>query len=224
MKNQMGFSILNFCFLIPIIFSACLLVMGSYQLIVKYTDTQRECRTHVLRAQQVLGQKLKNLLDLNPQATALRIEERNLRIALQAARLLPPVAAILQAKLYANQLQQSILRGKQEMILAHAKLEARAIMADLPSKIRGSTHSNIHLKVYKNPPLAIAPDHHTVPFFREAQALKVNWKMQISEFVPQIILDIFATTGYPKTITGFCAATLVQKGDVWNPKLHLAKF
>lgn len=224
MKNQMGFSMLNICFLIPILFFGFTVVVGSYHLITKYTDTQKECRTHVLRAQQALGKKLKDLMDLNPRAKALRAQERALRIALIAARLAPPLAAILQVRLNVNQLQQGVLRGQQEMILASGKFEAQRIMASLPFKIKGVKYSSVNLKVYKTPPLAIAPDHETLPFFTEVQTLKANWRLPISEFVPQIILDIFAKTNYPRDVVGKCAATLVKKGDVWNPKLHLAKF
>lgn len=221
MKNQRGFSILNFCFLIPIIFAGSVLVAGSYQIISKYTDAQRECRTHVMSSQKILGSKLKDLLDLNPRAKALRAEEKGLKIA-RAAATLPPAIAAIQAKIVYNQFQQSILRGQQEMIIASAKIQAQGEMAKLPSKVKGVKYSRISLKVYKTPANAIAPDHNTMPFFTEAQALKANWKVPITEFVPKIILDLF--NNYPSTIEGKCAATLVQKGKVWNPKLHLAKF
>jgi len=221
MKNQKGFSILNFCFLVPIIFTGSVLAAGSYQLISKYTDAQRECRTHVMKAQQILGAKLKELLDLNPKAKALRVKERALRIAL-AANPLPPVAAALVLQLNYNLLQQSILRGRQEMIIASAKFEAQKEMSDLPSKVSGVKYSRVGLKIYKSPPNAIAPDHLTLPLFTEVQTLKANWKVPITEFVPEIILDVFKN--YPSTVEGKCAATLVKRGNVWNPKLHLARF
>ena len=224
MRNQIGFSALSICFLIPIIFFAFSVMLGSYQLITKYTDTQRECRTHVLRAQQTLGKKLKDLLDLNPKAKALRAQEKALRIALLAARALPPVAAAIQVRLDINQLQQGILRGEQELIIASAQREARNIMARLPTKIKGARYSSVNFKIYKDPPLAIAPDHHTVPFFTELQTLKVDWKIPITDFIPQILLNVFVKTNYPNSVSGKCSATLVQKGNVWNPKLHLAKF
>lgn len=221
MKNQWGFSMLNFCFLIPIIFASGVLVFGSFQIISKYTDAQRECRIHVMGAQQILGQKLKELLDLNPLAKSLRTQEKTLKIA-RAAAILPSVIAAIQAKIIINQFQQSILRGKQELILATAKIQAQREMAKLPTQINGVKFSNPHLKVYKSPPNAIAPDHHTMPFFTEVQTLKAHWKVPIQNFVPKIILKVFKN--YPSAIEGKCAATLIRKGDVWNPKLHQARF
>lgn len=221
MNNQRGFSILNFCFLVPIVFSGSVLVFGSYQIISKYTDAQRECRTHVMKAQQILGEKLKLLLDLNPEAKTLRTKEKVLRAAI-AVSVVPPVTAALVIKLNFNLLQQSILRGRQEMIIASAKFQAQAEMADLPLKVKGVKYSNVGLKVYKSPPNAIAPDHHTLPFFTEVQTLKADWKVPIADFVPEIILDVFKK--YPPTVEGRCSATLVKKGQAWNPKLHLARF
>lgn len=224
MNHQKGFGMLNILFLIPILFAFAMVVIASHQMISHYTYIQRECRTQVLKAQQELGKNLKKLIELNPKAQALRTEEKALQVSLIAARALPPLAAAIQAKLNFNRLQQQILRGRQELLITTAKIQAQRHMANLLGKIKKVRYSSTDLKIYKSPLNAIAPDHNPVPLFKEAQAIHVQWKLPIEEFVPQVVLRIFKNTNYPKTIAGQCAATLIQKGDIWNPKLHLARY
>lgn len=214
---------LNFMFLIPVAFTFCMLIVASYQLISKYTDVQRDCRTHVLNAQKILGEKLKELIDLNEPAQKLRTEEKRLRLAIQVAAI-PAVQAALRIKLYANLAQQGLLRAQQEKLILSAKSQATLKLSELPRLIPGAQYSPVGLRVAKSPPLAIAQDHNPVPFFTEAQAIRVRWRIPTVDFVPDVVLKIFKEINYPLTIAGKCGATLVKKGEAWNPKLHLARF
>jgi hypothetical protein len=224
MKEQHGFSVLAFSFLIPIGFFCCMVVLASYHIITKYTHIQNECRSHVMEAQQLFGKKLKELMDLNKDASALRAEERKLRVTILALSVTPAAAAPFVELLHINLFRQGVLRTKQEEILLSASMGARKIMAELSARINNAKYSSVGLRVYKSPLTAIAPDHLPVPFFSELQTIKVKWNYSISDFVPSILLTLFSNTNYPKTVEGSCAATLVQKGEVWNPKLHLARF
>jgi hypothetical protein len=222
--SEKGFSMLSFSFLIPIAFFFCMVILASYHIITKYTQIQSECRSHVLGAQQVLGKKLKELMDLNKNARELRAEEAKLRATILSLSAFPPATVPFVELLDANLIRQGLLRTKQEGIILSANLQARKIMEELPPKINHVKYSSVGLKVYKSPLAAIAPDHLPVPFFTEFQTIKVSWQYSIGEFVPGILLDLFAKTNYPKTVEGKCAATLIKKGDVWNPKLHLVRF
>lgn len=224
MKTQSGFTLVQILFLIPILFSGGILIATCHALINKYTLIQRECRTAALEAQKILGESLKNLMDLNSPAKALRVEEQRLRTALIAARAFPPVAAVLQLKLNINLTQQGILRAKQELLIATAKTRSHSILSKLYKTIRFVHYTSPDLKVYKTPQNAIAPDHKPVPFFKEAQTIRVRWNLPLSDFIPEMIFKLFQSAEYPKNVKGSCAATLIQKGEVWNPKLHLAKF
>ncbi len=224
MKAQKGFVIIHILFLVPLFFSVGVLILTSHRIITKYTEAQRLCREHVLEAQQILGKNLKALLDLNPRAKALRVEENALRTALLAARAFPPVAAVLQARLNVNLTQQGVLRAQQELLITSGKARAYSVLSQLRAKIHSANHSFPVLKVYKTPQNAIAPDHDTLPFFENVQTIRIRWSLPLSHFIPQIVLNLFKSNHYPTKVRGVCAATLVQKGEVWNPKLHLARF
>lgn len=215
---------LSLVFLIPIIFFFCLVTVASYQLITKYTQVQHECRTHVLRTQQVLGKKLKELMDLNPRAKFLRVEEAQLRATIASLAAIPPATIPFINLLNINLARQTALRFQQEKVIATATIEGKKIMGELPYKIKNPKYSSVNLKIYKSPPFAIAPDHQPLPFFTELQTIKVNWQYSIGDFIPDVTLKFFSKTNYPVIIEGKCAATLIRKGDVWNPKLHLARF
>lgn len=230
MKNQMGFTLINFSFLVPIVFAGMMLVVISFQLIAKYTDYQKTCRSSVMKTQQLLGQKLKELMDLNPQAKTLRAEEAFLKKSIATALATFPPAAIPFVKaLEINLVRQGILRGRQELIQTTALIEARKTLGMYKlefAMIRSAEAetSKPSLMIYKSPPTAIAPDHLPLPFFSELQTIKASWKVSIDELLPMKALEYFLMFNYPQFIEGKCSATLVQKGGVWNPKLHLAKF
>jgi hypothetical protein len=167
-----------------------------------------------------------DLMDLNPQAQALRTEEAHLQKAIVVALATQPPAAIpLQKLLEINHVRQAVLRGEQEKIIATATIHARKNLESLHSDFPKKTHfkySNIFLKVYKSPLTAIAPDHLPVPFFTDLQTIQVKWKIPMDNFIPNFLLQLFPNS--PHQVRGKCAATLIKKGDVWNPKLHQAKF
>lgn len=224
--NNNGFTFIGISFLMVPIFLCCLIVAGSYQLIHKYTDVQNVCRSHVLKTQKNLGKKLRELMELNPKAQSLRAQEAFLRKSIAAAlATFPPAAAPFQQLLEVNLVRQGILRGQQEKILFTATSEARRTMQTLSTDFPKQIHfkySNIFLKVYKKPLTAIAPDHLPIPLFTDLQTIQVKWKTPTNYFVPQILLQLFPQT--PSQVKGQCSATLIKKGDVWNPKLHLARF
>jgi hypothetical protein len=222
--NQNGFSMLSLSFLLPILFFSCMVILASYHMITKYTEVQNECRSHVLKAQQDLGKKLVELINLNPDAQKLRAEEVRLKAIIASLAATPPAAVPFVEALEINKARQAFLRLRQEKIIFTANLEAKKEMGELPFKIKNAQYSSPSLKIYKSPAFAIAPDHLPMPFFTELQTIKVNWSYPIEEFVPTNLLKLFSATNYPLTIQGKCAATLIKKGNVWNPKLHLAKF
>ena len=224
-RNENGFTFLTFVGLMPAIFLSALILLSSYHLISKYAEAQSTCRSHVMEAQKSLGEKLTKLMDLNPKARSLRLEDARLKSAIALALVTSPPAAIpLKKLLDINLFRQGVLRGEQEMIIMNATREAREIMSQLRSNLKNSYHSSVSLKIFKNPIFAIAPDHLPVPFFTELQAIKVNWKINMSDLFSRDFLFHFQKTGYLKEIKGTCAATLIKRGDVWNPKLHQAKF
>lgn len=224
--NNGGFTLIGISFLILPLFLSCMVVIGSFHLIERYTDIQKICRSHVLSAQKSLGKKLMDLMDLNPKAQGLRAEEATLQKAIAIALVTHPPAAIpFQKLLEINHVRQAILRGKQEKIIATATITARKSMETLYSDFPKQTHfkySNIFLKVYKKPLTAIAPDHFPLPYFTDLQTIQVSWKIPTDNFIPNFLLGLFPNG--PSQVRGECAATLLKKGDVWNPKLHQARF
>lgn len=224
--NNDGFTLIGISFLILPLFLACMVVIGSFHLIERYTSLQKTCRTHVLSAQKSLGKKLMDLMDLNPKAQSLRAEETTLLKAIAIALATNPPSAIpFQKLLEINHIRQAILRGQQEKIISTATMDARKIMETLYSDFPKQTHfkySDIFLKVYKKPPSAIAPDHLPLPFFTDLQTIQVKWEIPTANFIPNFLLKLFPKG--PQQVKGKCAGTLIKKGNIWNPKLHQARF
>ncbi len=221
--TQSGITSLNLVLiLLPLVMFA-MLIFTSYQLIDYYSKTQKLCRSQVLLAQKTIGLSLQKLIGLNNNASSLRAEERRLKAALVPVAGTPAAVPIIKL-IKVNHFRQSVLRGRQELLIRTAKFRAR----NLIQKLRGQLGAKVTVRttpivfeVQKKPPHAVAPSFYPVAHFEQRQLISVRWTLKLQHVIANPLLSYLNGS---KTIKGRCAATLVAKGDSWDPKLRMARF
>lgn len=223
--NQKGLTSLNFALLFFPIFLFVMLMMTSFQLIDFYSKTQKICRNQILLAQKYLGKNLERLIALNRQASTLRSEEAKLKATIASLAAVPPAAAPFVKLLKINQFRQGVLRGRQEMLISSAKHAARSEIQRFKTAVAPGVRardSKVRLMVLKKPTSAIAPSFYPATNFEDLQTISIRWKVLLSDVVSNPLFQFFKNAS--RFLIGQCAATLIPKGESWNPKLTTAKY
>lgn len=207
-----GFSTLMLLFLLPMILIILTVSITSFYWISTYTQKQKLCRHTLLSTQKTLAEGLNTILALNPQAQALRLKEKLLKIAIASTITNPPLLAELIAQLKINQQTQVALNLKMKAIQKNTEIKAQSVLLAKAKDFLNFPKAQLHL--IKTPPLAIAPDFIPSPLFESKQHLGLSWKSKTTSF-----LSTYLNTEKP--IHGACSTTLHRKDNLWRPTLSL---
>jgi hypothetical protein len=232
--NQKGFALAITMALLPVLVGLFLLLFAVLGVNQFNLSTQQACREGGLRGQQQVAPLLKQLLDLNPRASQLKLAEIQARIRLAAATL-PPLVAAARAHLAYIQMQRKILDLRQRqlvqqsnLLLLKAHLQTKgALRTALTKGLPTFNYLKINSLQYftSAPQLAvrpessdIAPAYRTLENFDDHQALAHSWQYQLSvrsPFQNFLMADLKWTPS--------CAVTLKQEGLSWIPKIKKVK-
>jgi len=212
-----GFTMIGIALLLPILFLVGTLTFFYFELITNYSWAQKQCREHVLKAQQILGEHLKKLIDLNPVAQKLRAEQKRLEVAIAIS---PPQARpFLEAMLRKNEAQQMILAVQQRNIIASGKARAQMALGTGWKNVNQHEIALAKLEVKTSPVWAIAPDYYPVDNFAQAQTIRIGWRaLGVGPTYKKFLKENL------ENISGDCSATLKKGGLAWNPQINEAKF
>jgi hypothetical protein len=232
--NQKGFALAITMALLPVLVGLFLLLFAVLGVNQFNLSTQQACREGGLRGQQQVAPLLKQLLDLNPRASQLKLAEIQARIRLAAATL-PPLVAAARAHLAYIQMQRKILDLRQRQLVQQSNLLLLKAHLQTKGALRTALTKGLptfnYLKINSHqyftsaPQLAvrpessdIAPAYRTLENFDDRQALAHSWQYQLSvrsPFQNFLMADLKWTPS--------CAVTLKQEGLSWIPKIKKVK-
>lgn len=226
--NQRGFALTALLILMPALLAVLAVISAAYLALADDAKTRHECRVELLRAQTQIAEDLRDLMALNPEASALRSE---LQAALAGGPEMAPEVATLEA-------QQMLLAARQEALIARATAHAAgspelalarvsAAHTGQSARLRrsdpsfhGSTRPAT-FDVIATPPGSLTPNYEPSPMFSQRLEMKVSWGYQLASFLPRWLIRLL---GEPRLETNAeCTATLEKEGTRWQAKLKRAK-
>lgn len=190
---------------------------------------RRLCRRLLAQGLERSAVHMKDLLDLNPEALKLRLEEQSARtgLALATARLDPISAAAFRAWLKKIRAQKILLDRRQRLHLRLANAELRRTQSSAFRALNRATDSFQRRSARAAAPVeaALAPDRpdlaplwHPVPGFETAQTLKQEWLHQF---------ELKGSSGKFMASKGrredSCSVTLVPTGSRWRARIAEGK-
>lgn len=212
-KANKGFVLVTLMALLPLLIAAAMAFTFSSQVLLKWHQTHKICRSESMGLQSQLGQLLRSLMLLNPLATKLRFDEiqTTVKLAAAVAQANPPAVALLTAKLKMIHAKQKNLDRQQKLILSTAKVRILKWQTSLNFKLRPHTKGVLQLENPTHEALAVepwpkgatAPTYKIKDNFAQEQMVGAKWS---------------------KPIRGECFATLKQRKLSWIPALSEAKF
>lgn len=224
-KNRArGFATLTVLVWLPLLLALATAVSLVASALLDRTQAQSSCYRVVLRLQDDLRAKLRELLALNPKAARLRqartLAERHLREALATGNL--ALIAAASAERAAVLSAQIALRGRQQLLLVEARrlrLAARQeLMKGLP-RISARLHPKSHrtsdgLAVYASPPMDLTPAWKLRPLFEAEQTERMDYSVTLFQGVPSWI----GLSDFKKHIVqkAQCGATLRRRGRLFE--------
>lgn len=239
MKNNKGFTTVLMMSLLPALLAAGTLVFLFYSFLRSDLATLNACRTQQLKLQAEAGQHLKLLLELNPQAAALRDEEQTAEEALAEAEasMDPPAVMTAQAELIRVQSERRALGQKQKALIdgansslknggEHLQQHLTQVWNHEQGPLRSWWQADLRLRSARVPRLSVKPDapdtapvYEPVPQFEDAQTWAQNWQLALQ------------TKGWTQNFLPLklnfersCASSLYEKENSWVARLKKDKF
>lgn len=210
----------------PLLITLIVCIGGAFYMMKRQSLAQAHCVQQAVRMQDRLRTVLEKLLNLNRQASALRVRRAQADQALASAVSSGNPYAIAAAKAVqlAVILQQTAHRARQEKLLAEAAAERRAGVRELHTQLRtlktGPIDSRSYywraLAVEAKPASSISPDFEPVPGFTIFQ--QHRFKFRIGLLPPFSIGEVFPNV-FLKTE---CSASLSGKENSWNVEILAA--
>lgn len=225
--NRQGFATVFIVSFIPVIILLLCAVVGASLVLLQWRHSHEFCQTSLLEVQNISAKQINKLFALNPRATALRMER-----AIAEANLLaspsggPPAVAAAKAYLDSVVIRQALLRAQQERIKGQALLMPNLKLVEVQQKfvrmtaIEMPTTTNAHLNVRPTPANSESPDYLPLESFSKRQVIRGSWTISPSKLLPEWLRRHLPRLAKLK---GKCAATLAEKGTLWNPILGEGK-
>ena len=221
-EAQAGFVLVNAVAFIPMIVTVVMLAAGAQYVFKRKLRAQAMCVKEGLLLQRDLQKTLKALVQLNPQATRLRMQRTNAdRAVLNAIASANPYAlAAAKAAQTAVILAQIALKAQQMKLLAQAGLQRqdhhRALSVEVrrmpAAAVQSKTFYLRPLAVEPKPPTSLTPDYKMVPTFETSQQHQFSFDVILSP--PFLNLDFKQKT--------LCSVTLNGKENSWLPQIAAA--
>lgn len=223
---EQGFALVNLLILVPLLLSLFFALSAYLYILKRKSLAQAACVHQAAVMQNDLKGTLEKLLRLNPRAKSLRAKraaaDKGLKAALSSAN--PYVLAAAKAYWTAVVLQQTVLRGQQQVLLREAERQRQSGYRNLLSQIRAMRILRLDsrkfywraLAVEARPLTSLTPDYQPLPLFAHLQQHRFRFLVDLQPpFLKK--LDI----GSLKQFTE-CAVTLEEKENAWNIRVLAA--
>lgn len=202
--------------LVPLLVTILTTLAASISTLIAFQKSQKLCRSLAISAQEIQGEALEKILQLNPTAKSLRIQEKALKAAIAAAAVTPGAQATLD-KLYlslrAIQAAQKTLDVKQKTILFTANQRSTSMASSkTPQLPARKLRLRIHAKTSEP-----APEYDLDMNFERAQTLSYNYKLVLKNVLPGWLIKFFYKVS---DLDMECSSTLKQKEKKWRPALN----
>lgn len=220
MKKEGGFALILFLALLPVVLAMAFALGAGSLMIGDRRAALNSCRKELLDGLRKASTPMRELLNLNPMATTLRLESQRLTAALASAAGNPAATAILTARLTQIQSQRIRLEAIQRKLFAQAASHLRTGQLSAGIALRSSAEW-LKIRVnHSSPPRPAvrpvgpgpAPDWEKIPPFSDRQALEQTWQWS---FEIKGVASRFLKSSYRREEK--CGATL---DDSWNAQLR----
>lgn len=228
--SEKGFVTTLLIALLPLILAIGIGLAFSSKVLFHWHYTHKMCRSETMGLQKNLGELLRSLMLLNPQAYKLRTDKiiATAKLAAAVAAANPPVIAFYTAKIARIHAQQLRLDRQQKLILSMAKMQMTKWQIKMTTKFQLKTlgpmrleHSFQHdLAVEPFPKGDIAPAYNLKNNFEQEQIVGAKWFSSLNRLLPNPMQSLLKSN---RTLTGECYATLKQRKLSWKPALSEAK-
>lgn len=224
-SQDRGFILVALGTFLPLILAGAVLLAATSAFTERLESDRRLCRRLLAQGLERAGVHMKDLVDLNPEALKLRLEEQSAEsgLALATARLDPISAAAFRAWIKKIRAQKLILDRRQR---AHLRLANTELKRTQTSALRALNRSgdSFQQRSARTPhpvTAALTPDRpgraplwHPVPLFEREQTLKQAWLHQFELKGPSA--KFMATKGRREDS---CSVTLVPEGSRWRARI-----
>jgi hypothetical protein len=238
--NSRGFGVVGFLILLPFLVSILASIAGAALMLKADAHLKHECRTSVLTSQRAVAEKLRDLMNLNPLASALRAEDARAKLALKVALasghplLIAPAqlnVALVESKRMALKIRQQalIISARAQSFEAPYKAKA-AIVAGLSGEAlaNGVTRPRVtstsrfgRFDISAAPPGDMTPDYNPSSTFSAEQIVDVDVRIKISSLFPEWLRRLLPSEGLE--ITSHCQSTIEHREDKWIETLNAVK-
>lgn len=238
-KRESGFAGIVFLTMLPLLLAAAALCASVFLLLKAHAGALHECRSGLLRIENLRLGQLQQLMKLNPQARKLRREraraELNFRMAKASGS--PKAIAAARVALEVVRAKQFALATQQRRILLRERVQTKANLARLKKNVESKlrehqlaapsrgfplpTAAYGSLAVRTAPPGDLTPDYVPRENFERHQAIRMRWN-----FTPAMLLPTWLNFEKFKNLTldAQCGTTAERKSkNTWRARLNADK-
>jgi hypothetical protein len=228
--NSRGFASVALLLLMPLLLTGFAVLAGTFLVLTAEGKIRHQCRVELLKSQKRVSDLLRELMDLNPEAARLRRWEKRSLAGPQAARgwvVRQQIALALRQKslIQRARLESALGPARASRATRELYLQATLSTENAPSRVRAAWKSRRKggaFELNASPNDSLTPDYHPVARFSDKQVMTLNWEIGLSEILPDWLEPLTGAT--PLKLKGECAATLIQEGENWVPKLSADKY
>lgn len=203
---------MNITFLfISFFLSVTLCIISTFGIIMNFQKTQNPCFSVAAKIQNKNKILTKRLLNLNTQASQLRIERRLAEKAVKSAKD-PYSLSAATAYLSLVVKRQFVLKGLQTTLKESLRLYSKVNLSRLKLKIKASTPQSIRIQVYPKPKHSLTPSYYLKKNYSTKQNIKIKAYINLFKHFPNFIKKKFNLKSRLYKIN--CGATLIQKGGI----------
>ncbi|MCB0378546.1 MAG: hypothetical protein KDD33_08645 [Bdellovibrionales bacterium] len=198
MKNQKGYTLISFCFFLPIVFIVVFSCLWVTWFLVQKNRLENICHHHTLLAQQYLVKNNNKLLNLNRRAWQLYLEKKALQELIRSA---PPQARLVLALRLRRVIQQQVILRKQQKSFIYtgnvwSKRQAFLLKKDFSQQVHNMakawnkpfSYPQLHFSWSKSqvtPLLSdIAPPYRRAIRHESKQVISLRWSIPMGSMTP----------------------------------------
>lgn len=230
LKNENGFGVVGFLVLLPLLLSILAAVAVAAMILRADAHLKHECRVSVLNSQRSVANALRDLMELNTEATAAREDVESAQEQLEVAKIEGngPAIALAEINLSRAKTEQQAVRLEQQALIVKAKAETLAMVPRaeteiekglfdearsngvVPPRPRLSTRA-ARFALKAEPEGDPTPDYSPGPRFSETQTVDVNTTINVADLMPAWLRNLLPTQGL--TVNSHCQATIQRQED-----------
>jgi hypothetical protein len=170
---------------------------------LKQTERKHECRTLVLKSQQIISDGMNELLRMNPMALRLQAKEKRAELMIKRAAnpKLMAVALLYYQKVKA---EQKLFRSQQLRLISSTTKTANSYMFIEATRKKLEIKNRIPFLLKPHPPNSDSPIYRDFIGLEKQQRVRITWNSRLS------------VNSRQQQLTGECNAS-IKKENEWHP-------